>query len=285
MARDDEIDELYQGPLSEFTAARDALARTAGQDGAAIGKLQKPTVPAWAVNQVYWRRRKLFDRLVSAVERLRAAHGKRLAGKAADVAEAEQAHETAVNAATDEARALVAEAGDPPTPSTLAAIVETFRAYPWPETESPGRLTRPQRPLGFEALAGLLPKGAATKPLANIVAFDRARRERERQRSTKEGIEERAEEERRKATATAERELRAARAELKSAETALARRRQVLRAAEEERDDLAHRLERAASKVQSIKDTLGGETRRAALATAEVNRLEERLRELSRQDR
>jgi hypothetical protein len=283
MAHEAEIDDLYRGPREHFTAARDALARTAGPGGADIKRLQKPTAPAWAVNQVYWRRRKVFDELASAVERLRASHARRLSGKDADVADAERAHDAAVSAAADEARALLAAAGDAVTPATLSAITDTFRAYPWPET--PGRLVRPLRPMGFEALAGLLPKGAAAKPLANIVAFDRARRERAAQRSTKHEDQARAAAERRKEAAAVERDLRAARAELRTAEAALAKRRRTLKEAEAERDELAARLDRAAARVQAIKDTLGGETRRAAVAASEVNRLEERLGDLARENR
>jgi hypothetical protein len=283
MADDDAIEELFRGPRESFTAARDALAKSAGTAGALIKKLQKPTAPAWAVNQVYWRRRKVFDQLAKAVEQLRGSHAKRLSGKDADVGDTERAHETAVSAAADAARALLAEAGDPVTPATFSAIIDTFRAYPWPEP--PGRLTRPLRPMGFEALTGLLPKGAAEKPLANIVAFDRARRERAKQRATKEEDQERAEAERRKDAATADRELRAARAELRTAEAALAKRRKALKQAESERDDLSARLDRATSRVQGIKDALGGETRRVAIATTEVNRLEERVRDLARHNR
>ncbi len=283
MARDDEINELYRGPRQAFTAARDALVRSAkGADAADIRKLQKPTAPAWAVNQVYWRRRKVFDQLASAVERLRASHAKRLSGKDADVGDAERLHEAAVLAAAEEARALLAEEGDPVTPATMSAIVDTFRAFPW--LDPPGRLTRPLRPMGFEALAGLLPKGPAQKPLANIVAFDRARRERSRQKAGSTDARER-EAERRKEVAAVERDLRSARAELERADAALAKRRQALKQAEAERTDLAARLDRATTKVHTIKDTVGIETRRAVVATSEVNRLEERLRDLERQNR
>ena len=62
----DDIDRLYQLPLSEFTAERDALAKRSSGDSAAIRKLQKPTAPAWVVNQLYWKQRKVFDRLAAA---------------------------------------------------------------------------------------------------------------------------------------------------------------------------------------------------------------------------
>ena len=45
-----EIDKLYRLPLDEFTSARNALAKTAGTDGASVKGLQKPPIAAWAVN-------------------------------------------------------------------------------------------------------------------------------------------------------------------------------------------------------------------------------------------
>ena len=57
MAEIDRIDELFKLPLDEFTSARDAIAaelRKAGDgEGAArVKKLKKPSLSAWAVNQV-----------------------------------------------------------------------------------------------------------------------------------------------------------------------------------------------------------------------------------------
>jgi len=84
MARaDDRIDELYQLPLDEFTPARNALAKELGDGG--IKKLEKPNVAAWAVNQLYWRERKLYDEVIKTAEQLRTAYKQMLAGKPADV--------------------------------------------------------------------------------------------------------------------------------------------------------------------------------------------------------
>ena len=56
-----DIDQLYQLPLEEFTSARNTLARTAGADAAEVRKLAKPPLAAWAVNQLYWKRREVYD--------------------------------------------------------------------------------------------------------------------------------------------------------------------------------------------------------------------------------
>ena len=81
-----DLDALYQKPLDEFTSARNALAKTLSGDAAArVRKLPKPTVVPWAVNQLYWHARPVFDRLRASGERLRTAQLSALKGKSADV--------------------------------------------------------------------------------------------------------------------------------------------------------------------------------------------------------
>jgi len=60
-------DELFRLPLSEFTAARNALAAKLKKDGDSeesdrIKALSKPPVSAWVANQLYWKHRGAFDR-------------------------------------------------------------------------------------------------------------------------------------------------------------------------------------------------------------------------------
>jgi hypothetical protein len=280
--RDDDLNELYRAPLEKFTAARDALARAAGANGREVKKLQKPTLPAWAVNQVYWKRRKTFDRLAYAADRLRTAHRRRLGGKDADVEDAERTHEAAVAAATDEAREILEQSGDAVAPATVTAVAETFRAFPW--AEAPGRLTRPLKPGGFEALKGLLPKGAAERPLASIVRLEEARREQARRRATQEDAE-RDRRERQRESASIQTALRQARQDARRAEGALERRRRAVEQAEAARAEFEARLERATANLQSLRQALATETRHASAATAEVRRLEDRLAALSDEKR
>src|SRR5688572_23945205 len=64
-----DVEALYRLPLAEFTAARNALAaraKKAGGDADAIKGLVKPSISAWAVNQLFWRHRQDFDRLMAA---------------------------------------------------------------------------------------------------------------------------------------------------------------------------------------------------------------------------
>src|SRR5262245_4553773 len=108
---DRDIERLYQLSLSEFTAARDDLAKRPDVDRAAIKRLQKPNIAAWVVNQLYWRERERYDALVRAAEKLRASQGAALKGKPADIAGAEALHQAALKAAIDRIRRLLSDAG------------------------------------------------------------------------------------------------------------------------------------------------------------------------------
>jgi hypothetical protein len=157
---DGDIDLLYQLAPDEFTAARNALAKTAGADAPAIKRLTKPPIAAWAVNQVYWQRREVYRALTDAATELRQTHKTILSGKTGDVRAAGKAHEAAVDAALKTAISLLQSNGQPATDATRQAIVTTLRALPGDEPA--GRLTRVLQPGGFEMLAGLsIASGAA----------------------------------------------------------------------------------------------------------------------------
>jgi hypothetical protein len=148
-----DIDRLYQLPLEEFTAARNALARTAGDEAADVRRLAKPSIAAWAVNQLYWKRRDLYDALIEASVALRKTHKAILGGRRADLREPSRAHEEALDAALKGALAGLHEAGHPATDATRQSVLTTLRALP--TDEPPGRLTETLQPGGFEMLQGL----------------------------------------------------------------------------------------------------------------------------------
>ncbi len=161
---EDEIDRLYQLPLKEFTPARNTLAKEVrGADSTRVRTLQKPNAAAWAVNQLYWRQRPTYDQLVHAAERLRTAHRALVAGKAVDLHGVEAAHRDRIRGATQQIRELLAEAGESPSPQTMTAVAETLEALP-PVDEQPGRLTKPLKRIGFEALAGVPPRSGPPAP-------------------------------------------------------------------------------------------------------------------------
>jgi hypothetical protein len=154
-ALDEKIDDLYRLPLAEFTGARNALAKSLkGDEAARVRKLEKPTLVPWAANQVYWRARSTYDRLMKSGEKLRTAQIAALEGRAADVRAASDAHRRAIGDAVAEAERLSAGAGAKPGLDALARTFESLSlATHAPET--PGRLTDALQPAGFEALAGI----------------------------------------------------------------------------------------------------------------------------------
>lgn len=162
---DTAIDELYQKPLDQFTAARNALAKTlSGADAAAVRQLAKPTAVAWAVNQLHWRARSVFERLRQSGEKVRAAQIAALKGKGADVRAAAETHRRAVADAAQHAAQLAAGAGSRPDADELARTLEALSlAKELPEPA--GRLTRALQPAGFEALAGVTPAAAPLRLL------------------------------------------------------------------------------------------------------------------------
>jgi hypothetical protein len=107
MAADDRIDELFAGPAEDFISRRDALAKelkVAGdKDGAAeVKKLRRPTVAAWAVNQLSHKHPGKLTALDEVAEQLRDAHEALLDGKGND----------AVRAATAERRKVIKQLAD-----------------------------------------------------------------------------------------------------------------------------------------------------------------------------
>jgi hypothetical protein len=154
-----EIDRLYQLPLDEFTSARNTLARTAGADAAEVRKLAKPPIAAWAVNQLYWKHRDVYDTLVEAGMAVRKTHQAILGGRRADLREPQREHEDALDSALKATLAILQGAGHPGTDATRQAVVTTLRALP--SSERPGRLTGALQPGGFEMLQGLSIAGGA----------------------------------------------------------------------------------------------------------------------------
>ena len=158
-ALESEIDHLYQVPLGEFTAARNALARRAGPRAADVRALPKPTLAAWAINQLFWKNRAVYDALVERAADLRATHAAALRGKRTDLRGASRAHDESMDAALKATLSLLANSGQPVSDATKQALATTLRALPGPEPA--GRLSRQLQPGGFEMLAAGAPSGRA----------------------------------------------------------------------------------------------------------------------------
>jgi hypothetical protein len=164
---DARIDALYQRPLPEFTAARNALAKTLPRDEAAqVKRLAKPTVVPWAVNQVYWHARSIYDRLLEAGAAVRRAEiaaiekpgatDARLRQARDNVREAAEAHRRAVADAVHQANRLAAQSGVQPPADLLTRMLEAVSLTSSPSGRH-GRLTEIVQPAGFEALFGVAP--------------------------------------------------------------------------------------------------------------------------------
>jgi hypothetical protein len=276
MAIDEEIDRLYQLPLPEFTAARNALAARAGVRAAEIRRLPKPNVAAWAVNQIYWQRSKIRDRLETASRRLREAHAHQLAGNSVDIAAAEAAHRAAVTAAVAEARELLSRAGDGATAATVQAVSETLETVVWQTLD--GRLSRPLKRTGLEAFAAL--KGGTLKGgrrPAQILTFAKAP---QAAASNKADEAKRRAADRRREAAVVARDLRSAQAAERKADAALARARDLVAQAERQRARLTDELEQATARLADRRADFDRARAQAERAAAERSRLDERLASL-----
>jgi hypothetical protein len=97
-----EMQKLYALPLNEFTAARNARAKTLKQDdpelAESVGKLPKPSVAAAALNELVNEDPSEVRALIQSGKRLREAQEAAVSGKkGADLNEAIQEHRTALD--------------------------------------------------------------------------------------------------------------------------------------------------------------------------------------------
>src|SRR5882724_1090228 len=159
---EEDVDALFTLPLSEFTGARNALAarlkKTGHADEANQAKaLVKPSISAWAVNQLYWRRREIFDQLMSTGQRFRKAQ---TAKKVAGIHEVLDARRAALAQLSDLTTTLLQDAGHNPSPEPVHRITTTLEALSvyasLPGGPRAGRLTQDIDPPGFDSLASLM---------------------------------------------------------------------------------------------------------------------------------
>lgn len=184
------IDSLYELPLDEFTRARDELARrlkAAGKAEAAreVRRARKPTLPAWAANQVVRNAPVEWERLRRAVRELREKHGKRSSAK--DLLDATRAQREALKAYERQAVQFLARQGHPASPALVHTVMNTLLALAHGAPGStPGRLDRPLDAPGFEVLAGVaLPKASSGEEPAEGPGMSRGTVEGSRQAALK----------------------------------------------------------------------------------------------------
>jgi hypothetical protein len=171
----DEVDDLFKLPLVAFTDARNALAKRLKQSGRAeeanlVKTLTKPSVSAWAVNQLYWNHRVAFDKLLAAGQRFHKAQASGLAGKVADLRGSLDARREALLRLSELAESLLSDAGHNPSPDTIRRVTTTLEAISAHASASDGptlgRLSQDVDPPGFELLAAFVSDVGATKGTA-----------------------------------------------------------------------------------------------------------------------
>ena len=258
------IDELFRLPPEEFTPARDRLAgeltEAGDREGAkAVKALRRPTTAAWAVNAAVRRKPDVVQALVDTVSRLRTAQRRAASGLAAgDFREATAERRRLVRLLTEEAQAVLAEAGRS-SDAHVSAAGRTFEAA-----------------ASEEAAAQAVRAGRLSKELAlgsgfdGIDAFAVIPGQAEAEPAPPED----------RATAAARREVAAARREIERQTRRAATAREELRAAQREAAEadqavrgLEHDLDRArrrAGEAQQGADRAAAKAERAERALEEA---------------
>jgi hypothetical protein len=187
---DEAVDHLYGADLAAFTPERTRIARELREGGdpagaAQVAKLKKPTVAAWALNQLARTHRRDVELLLDAGHRLRQAQQGVVGG--GDRSSFEQAQKTerdVLRRLTQQASQLLGGA----SAQVLAQISGTLRAAAVSEEGrellARGRFTTPLQAEGFDVLGALPParRTPAKKPARSQKANEELRRARERLR-------------------------------------------------------------------------------------------------------
>ena len=221
--------------LPIFTPARNALAarlKKAGQQAAAeeAKALPKPSVAAWVVNQIYWRQRGPFDRLIDAGDRFRQAQAAQRTGNSAEVRDRLEARREAQAALVRIAADVLRDGGYGDTRDMLRRVTSTLEALATygslPDAPRAGRLTAEVEPPGFDMVAALLPLGgetrraaAGTPPAAKRARAAEPAPKPARGKDALDAAARRGEEERRRLTAAAKTAVREAQRALRAART------------------------------------------------------------------
>jgi hypothetical protein len=166
-------DDLYGLPLDRFVPERNALAkalRTAGdsEQAAEVAALRKPSVAAWAVNQLLRTQRRPMSELFEAGDGLRDAHQQVLTGRGhgRTLRDAVERERTAVDALTGAARGLLTSEGHELSPTVIDRVTDTLHAAALDEDAREqvreGRLERELRHVGLGGLGS--PEAPAQPP-------------------------------------------------------------------------------------------------------------------------
>jgi hypothetical protein len=279
-----DADDLYGLPLDRFVPERGALARSLRADGrrqeaAEVAALRKPSVAAWAVNQLLRTQGRAVAELFDAGDRLREAQADLLAGSGDGRAlrSAGQRERAAVDALVTFARGLLTSEGQDLSPGTLEKVADTLHAaaldHDARRVLRDGRLERELRHVGLGI--GDLPEAAPARPATKRKAPAR------RAKQARPAVDDRADAERlareRAEARRTERERAKARKAAEASESAarrlVDRARRAVRVAEERR-------ERATGALRDADEALAAARDEAEAATAAHRRAREELESL-----
>jgi hypothetical protein len=177
LTEEQDVERLFGLAPAAFVAARDEAARRLKREGdaeaaARVKALRRPSLSAWAVNQLARERRADLARLLEAGERLRAAHEAAVSGAGAtELRVATRAERQAVAGLLEAAVEVLTAAGHPATDATrdrIAATLHAAAADPAAaEQVGRGRLTHDLDPSGFGALPDWATTDVAAEPAGN----------------------------------------------------------------------------------------------------------------------
>ncbi len=157
-----DIDRLYSLPLAEFTPERDELAKRLRKEGdadtaAAVKALKKPSVAAWAVNQVQRDRPDEVRELIDVTEELHRVYAKlSSAGARERLADAAEMQRKLIQSLVRCAAQLLEAGGHTASDATLGKVADTLRAAGLDadvrEQVAQGRVVKEQRAAGIGPL-------------------------------------------------------------------------------------------------------------------------------------
>ncbi len=285
-----DADDLYGLPLDRFIVERGRLAkdlRTQGRrdDAADVAALRKPSVAAWAVNQLVRTQRAGVDQLFGAGQALREAQAALLTGgrgTGADLRGAMQQERAAVENLLAAARGLLSSEGHDLSPAVIERVADTLHAAALSdearEAIGEGRLERELRHAGLGVDIGGDPAPEPKQPARDADAGTAKRTgSAKRAGSAKRtGSSRRAKDAHRAEEAKrAERERAQARRAARSAEAGARRRAEravrSLSTAQERRDKAARALDDAENALADARSELDAATREHDRARAELD--------------
>jgi hypothetical protein len=268
-----DADELYGLPLDGFVPGRTALARELRSDGrreeaSEVAALRKPSVAAWAVNQLVRTQRQAVDELFEAGDALRAAQDQVLGGRgdAGSLRTAVARQRAAVDSLTEAARGLLTSEGHELSPTIIDRVSDTLQAAALDDDARvqvrDGRLERELRHVGLGMTPGAAPARARAGRTTVAKPATKPKKDTKAERA--------AAEERAKASAKARSEARAAERE---ARRRVERATRVASIAHERRDNAAQALAEA---EQALADA----ERAQSEAEAQLSEAEQSVRDL-----